>query len=328
MKNAWYPILDANDLPRSQKIVRLKRFHTPMILWRESTGKLVAMEDRCAHKGAPLGLGKVKNDCIACPYHGIEFDAEGDCSHVPALGREAPRHLRVKTFSVREQFGFVWLWWGEKTPSAEVPFFPELAAREKHVKAYSCHYPASFHRVMESNSDGYHIDHLHKHFSPRLGPVIHSQRSELRGRFIRVTTLFKEESSASETKELINEILFPHSCMAHSPQHSMYNVISCAPIDDENTWFMVRFYLRPLEIPYVGRALIGGLNLISHFLLAPADFAMQSWQSPKETGLGSDKPLAFADAGMIEYWKMLQRELQEQEERKDLDGRIIAPPAL
>lgn len=311
IKNAWYPILDSHSLKRHGIKHRLNRFQIPMVLWRTRDGEIACLEDRCAHKAAPLGLGKISDDCIVCPYHGLEFNPQGECVHVPALGRfvPPPGNLRVRKFSVREAYGFLWMWWGDGLPARDIPFFPELESRKKHVKAYSCKYPASFHRVMESNSDGYHIDHLHARVSPRVGPIIHEQRSKVRGRFIEITTRFKREPNSEKIVDAVNTILFPHSAMAFVPHMNMRNIIACCPIDEESTWFMIRFYAWPFELPFVGRVLTGLLNLFSHYFIAPADFAVQSWQYPKETGLGTDKPLPGADAGVVEYWKMLRAEL-------------------
>jgi len=39
-------------------------------------GKFYALENRCPHKGGPLGLGQVSNGIITCPWHRFRFDLE------------------------------------------------------------------------------------------------------------------------------------------------------------------------------------------------------------------------------------------------------------
>jgi nitrite reductase/ring-hydroxylating ferredoxin subunit len=36
-------------------------------------GELVALSDRCAHRGGPLHEGEVQDGCIVCPLHGSRF---------------------------------------------------------------------------------------------------------------------------------------------------------------------------------------------------------------------------------------------------------------
>jgi nitrite reductase/ring-hydroxylating ferredoxin subunit len=50
-------------------------------------GKLVALANRCLHRGGPMGEGEVDSDAntIACPWHGWEYDlATGKATFNPA----------------------------------------------------------------------------------------------------------------------------------------------------------------------------------------------------------------------------------------------------
>ena len=42
------------------------------------------MSDLCIHRGGALSDGEIKGDCIMCPYHGWEYNAEGACVKIPA----------------------------------------------------------------------------------------------------------------------------------------------------------------------------------------------------------------------------------------------------
>ena len=53
-------------------------------------GGIVALEDRCCHRAPPLSMGKVNIDRIQCGYHGLEFDASGECVKVPGQSRIPP----------------------------------------------------------------------------------------------------------------------------------------------------------------------------------------------------------------------------------------------
>ena len=313
IENAWYPILDSHQKPKPGKILRLKRFSENLVLWRTRRGELSLMNDRCPHKAAPLSLGKIKEDCIQCPYHGMHFDTRGQCVFVPAMGenQKIPRGFGVPVRPVQDKYGFIWSWWGEGPPSMEVPFFPELESQPGHHRAYSTLYPASFHRVMESNLDGYHIDHLHGAVSPRIGPVVRDVTCRVEGKFVSITTEYQKPSGA--VQKVTNTLLFPNLSMTDALQGKLKNIIAVCPVDDSTSWFMIRFYAAIFFSPVIGSYLHDLMSLYGKYFIAPPDFAVQSRQLPKETGYGTDQPFLSADRGVLEYWKMLRRELQEQE---------------
>src|SRR6267142_1169006 len=39
-------------------------------------GKFYAVENRCPHKGGPLGLGQLRNGILTCPWHRFRFELE------------------------------------------------------------------------------------------------------------------------------------------------------------------------------------------------------------------------------------------------------------
>src|SRR5229473_613742 len=49
----------------------------PLVFWRDREGKVVALEDRCCHRAAPLSKGRLESDRLRCMYHGLLFDTSG-----------------------------------------------------------------------------------------------------------------------------------------------------------------------------------------------------------------------------------------------------------
>jgi len=41
-----------------------------LVLFRDKSGRLGLINDRCAHRGASMFYGRVEAHGIACPYHG------------------------------------------------------------------------------------------------------------------------------------------------------------------------------------------------------------------------------------------------------------------
>src|SRR5437660_11446307 len=80
----WYPALLATAVRpgkmRSQVLLGL-----PLVICRDSHGRVAALRDICPHRGMPLSFGHFDGDRLECCYHGWQFDREGRCRHIPAL---------------------------------------------------------------------------------------------------------------------------------------------------------------------------------------------------------------------------------------------------
>ena len=63
------------------------------MLYRGTSGRVFALEDRCAHRQVPLHLGVVCGDELKCHYHGWTYDGAGKCVEraLPGQGAAAER---------------------------------------------------------------------------------------------------------------------------------------------------------------------------------------------------------------------------------------------
>lgn len=77
-----------------------------------------AFKDLCIHRGAALSLGEVKHDCLVCPYHAWEYNADGDCVAIPQLpeGRSIPKKAKAIKYACIEKYGFIWINLGNNNP--------------------------------------------------------------------------------------------------------------------------------------------------------------------------------------------------------------------
>ena len=53
LRNAWYVAAWSSEIPVDKLLARTI-LNVPVVLWRDTNGKVVAFEDRCCHRGAPL----------------------------------------------------------------------------------------------------------------------------------------------------------------------------------------------------------------------------------------------------------------------------------
>jgi phenylpropionate dioxygenase-like ring-hydroxylating dioxygenase large terminal subunit len=162
LRGAWYMAGWSSDFPADRPVAALI-LDEPVVLFRREEGTLVALEDRCCHRLAPLSHGAVEGGSLRCMYHGLRFDGEGRCVEVP--GRNAvPPALRVRSFPVVERHSAAWVWMGEaaKADAAQIPPFvgvedPAWAMHPGHMD-YVAHY-----KLIEDNLlDLSHIPYVHR----------------------------------------------------------------------------------------------------------------------------------------------------------------------
>lgn len=110
LRNQWYVAATGRELGRS--LLARTILSEPLVLYRTEAGAPVAMEDRCPHRAAPLSRGKLIGDIVQCPYHGMDFGADGKCVRVPGQTSIPPR-LKARTFPMAEKHGWAWIWMGD-----------------------------------------------------------------------------------------------------------------------------------------------------------------------------------------------------------------------
>lgn len=130
VRNAWYVAglsHEFADKKLSGQVIAEK----PLVIWRTSTGHIVAFDDRCCHKRMPLSQGRfVEDELLECPYHGLCYEPSGRCVRIPSQpDRPIPPQARLRPVPVIEQDGLVWIWPGdpEKSSAAHPPRLPEIA---------------------------------------------------------------------------------------------------------------------------------------------------------------------------------------------------------
>jgi vanillate O-demethylase monooxygenase subunit len=96
-----------------------------VVLYRSSSGTVVALDDRCPHRGFPLSAGALIGDEVQCGYHGLRFDACGTCVSVPGQER-IPSRANVGVRPVVEQGAWIWMWMGdpEQPDRSRLPVTP------------------------------------------------------------------------------------------------------------------------------------------------------------------------------------------------------------
>lgn len=128
-RNCWYPVTFVQDFP-SDRPYSFSIYDQPLVLFKDQTGKIIGLQDRCPHRAAKLSDGQVIDGKIECLYHGWQLGSQGNCLHIPQLPNIAkiPKNACVKSFPVIEHQGMIWIWLGdsEKAQTENIPTIPDL----------------------------------------------------------------------------------------------------------------------------------------------------------------------------------------------------------
>jgi phenylpropionate dioxygenase-like ring-hydroxylating dioxygenase large terminal subunit len=165
LRNAWYVAAWSDGVPEGSLVARTV-MQKPIVLYRMANGEVAAIEDRCAHRFAPLSMGKiVGGDRIQCPYHGLVFDATGACVHNPHGNKNIPSRARVKSYPAVEKHKAVWIWMGAApADEGKIPDFSVLDnVPELHTtKRDSIVIKANYQLIIDNLLDLSHTSYLHE----------------------------------------------------------------------------------------------------------------------------------------------------------------------
>jgi len=120
--NAWYAA--AYDVEVGRSLLARTVCNQKLVLYRQTDGRLAALEDACWHRLLPLSLGRLEGDEVVCGYHGLVYNAEGRCTHMPSQETINPAAC-VRRFPVAQKHRFVWIWPGDPALADEA-LIPDL----------------------------------------------------------------------------------------------------------------------------------------------------------------------------------------------------------
>lgn len=161
IRNAWYVAAWADEVTADALLNRIY-LGTPVILYRTADGGLVAMEDRCCHRHAPLSKGRLEGDDIRCMYHGLKFAPSGKCTEIPGE-EKVPPQMKVATFPVAERDSLVWIWLGDPALANEgdIVHCPRLTEPGwRHQQGY-LRYDTDYRLIVDNLLDLTHLAYVH-----------------------------------------------------------------------------------------------------------------------------------------------------------------------
>jgi Phenylpropionate dioxygenase and related ring-hydroxylating dioxygenases, large terminal subunit len=318
--NQWYAVLPSKAVKKGQ-VTGVKRLNLELAFFRGEDGMLGCVADQCTHRGAALSKGKVKGNCVECPFHGIQFDEEGRCTLIPANGRASKLDLsryNVKKYLVKEHCSIIYLWYGDETKATEkLPFFDEDVDDSWVYSEIEDLWNSHYSRCIENQLDVVHLPFIHHNTIGRGNKtIVNGPKIELfDGGLLTSANNSLDEGQAPlsadqcEIKPTYLKFLFPNIWMNHISD-KMKVIIYFAPVDDENTILYIRFYSRvagnrPID------AIVAWLGKFGNRVIERQDKRIVITQKPKASSYRSAEKLVAGDSPIIQYRRM-REELQQK----------------
>ncbi len=164
LRNCWYVAAWSSEVTSDTAGGLLARtiVNLPVVLWRDAAGSVIAFEDRCCHRGAPLSRGRKEGDCLRCMYHGLLFDRDGRCIEIPSQDRVPPQ-ARVRSFPVVERHNWIWIWPGDPALADEA-LIPDTHWLDdpgwRSLQGYT-HYRTNYLLICDNLLDLAHLPYVH-----------------------------------------------------------------------------------------------------------------------------------------------------------------------
>jgi len=189
IRNAWYVAAWTHEIEPGRIHARTI-IDQPLVLFRTSDGGIVALEDRCPHRFAPLSMGRLEGDALRCMYHGLKFAPDGKCIEIPGQ-KLIPQSACVRRFPLRVVGSWVWVWMGDAALADPAAIPPTLALDDPayRLQAGQLDYDAHYLLIDDNLLDLSHLSFTHEKtlgmdmpqwadLRPRMSPIDRGLRFE------------------------------------------------------------------------------------------------------------------------------------------------------
>jgi vanillate O-demethylase monooxygenase subunit len=162
VRNAWYVAAWLHEIEPGRIHARTI-IDQPLALYRTADGALVALEDRCCHRFAPLSMGRLEGDDLRCMYHGLKFAPDGRCIEIPGQ-KLIPHSASVRRYPVEARGGWAWVWMGDPALAdpAAIPGTVALDDPDYRMKSSHLDYAAHYLLIDDNLLDLSHLSFAHE----------------------------------------------------------------------------------------------------------------------------------------------------------------------
>ncbi|MEE8518676.1 MAG: Rieske 2Fe-2S domain-containing protein [Dehalococcoidia bacterium] len=340
MRRYWQPVAPTVRLA-GNPVLPVRILSEDLVLYRDKSGNLGLLQQRCPHRGVDLKFGIPTDDGLRCMYHGWLYDAEGRCLDQPLEPADSlfKDKIQAKAYPVQEMGGLVWAYLGP----APAPLLPrwDLFVWDnafRHIGGVVL--DANWLQCMENAVDTGHVEYLHGHLwdyvvfdrgngtgDPQSDAVLRKNVDAFKRRHVRMEWDVIEygmlkrrlregddpESDLGWTRG--NPIIFPYMIRVGGPVRNEFQMR--IPIDDTHTWHLDYMVYAPGpdvpvpqqdEVPYYDAPIFDEQgNAILDYVVAQD---MAAWWSQLPIADRTIEQLGTSDRGVIMFRKMLGEQIQ------------------
>src|SRR6266508_6059440 len=121
LRRYWFPVAVAEELTEDNPTMIVRVLGETLVLFRDRSGRVGIIADRCAHRGASMSYGRVEERGISCAYHGWLYDTCGNILETPPERNDAIiRHVKQPAYPVQRFVGLYWVYMGPE-PAPVIP---------------------------------------------------------------------------------------------------------------------------------------------------------------------------------------------------------------
>jgi nitrite reductase/ring-hydroxylating ferredoxin subunit len=236
--DGWFAVAWSKDLPEGG-VERVHCFGEDLVLFRTRTGDVRVLDAYCPHLGAHLAEGgRVMGESIRCPFHGWQYDGDGNCVAIPYCKR-IPRAARVRSWPTAERNEMILVWHHAqgKPPSWEVPAMPEFSDPDwTEPRHFDLKVEVHMQEMAENNCDPAHFQFVHGNMAIPESQISYGDD----GRYMRIVSGNEVETPAG----IFNMALERESWglgvtsvrMTGIGDAGLMMFSSTSPVDRRNTW--------------------------------------------------------------------------------------------
>ena len=197
--NCWYVGAWGNEV-KDDIILSRQLLSRRVIFFRDSKGKVSALEDRCSHRFAPLSVGRHTGDGVRCMYHGLVFNGEGICVEEPGVNGVSSG-TDIKSYPTVEKDGFIWIWMGNPSladiglvPDCKYQNQPEVWDWEPRYR----YFKADYRLILDNLLDFSHLTFVHENTlggSDTIAKI--KPKTEANDKGVRITRWYLDEEKVA-----------------------------------------------------------------------------------------------------------------------------------
>ncbi|HLG70348.1 MAG TPA: Rieske 2Fe-2S domain-containing protein [Chloroflexota bacterium] len=343
LRRYWHPIAASSQLP-AHGTLPVRILGENLVLYRDRSGKLGLVAERCPHRGAGMIYGVPEHTGLRCAYHGWCFDASGRCIEQPYEQTEDPDstfkdRVVINAYPVEELADLIFAYLGPE-PAPLVPrwdLFTKLdAPREIGMAVLPCNWL----QIVENALDPVHVEWLHQHFNnyvfERTGRADDQKRRQKHQKIgfdVFEYGIIKRRVLEGDTEEherwaTGHPLVFPMMLKSGSAAHPTYQMRT--PIDDHTTlhiWYNAHYgaegdlpvasngHVPVYEVPVPTLTPKGEPEWPLVDNNSGQDIVM--WYTQGAIANRSEEHLGLSDRGIILYRKLLRENLERVQRGED-----------